>query len=1187
MRRLKELTPKEQLDRQTSYLTFLPHMDEGFHTGYHTTPGVVTDRNKRPGEWLESMARYMRTGGQDVGYSIPDVLACEQQLRRLSRLDADEIPNNQQMIDYRAVLAMLLLWDTWQQDASWPVLELNCLSDSRTPFASSVAAALTPKRALDGLWVLTLRSARDAEGAVYPIALLSNAMVLIPAADPGDLSTLLPPCVRWYDRVQKRFTDPCASISQKDAFVLVSRLRVLQTLKEQPEWQSPLLNADEQLVSLLGRFADDLMQLHTGWQQRLLGGDPSTMESLRLRVLASCTLDGALPVEEQALRPAELPLAANPLLLTFAPHGMPACTPDELRLFTLDGTAFACRSHETLLQPADPASEAAVLKHLANEIGLMQKHDVRWRRQAVQKLRTLRSEMAASAGLHALILQCLEQWADELDAIPTAASCELTIDYPLAECPAALKTLLADALGMTDESLIRTIFSDALLLWQGDPAYDDEQLAALCKVDGLGTAIPPVSTALCQWLMERFDAEGVYAPVLDPASFVFENSGDRITVSFRILRRSPEQGAAPVSAITFRRSYLVRRGTHFEEGSAVVLPAAQRPGVTVWPNARFASGLWKTYYVFVEQPGAVSAWVCGSKGWQQGAWHTTPADSWQTACTDAFPAFVAFKRGELSLGALINDLPRHLLKHEPAAAIAVDFGSISTTVMLRQGDRVQPANLPECMHRTLLMPGRESDLMTNAFLPKDALLPGSASEATCYSLVDMFSDEPEKWNVVLRDGHIYYRSSLEALTQKNASALYYDLKWGEETYAQRVMRLFLKQIMLQASLSARLWGSGSISWRVSMPNAMPLHKQESYLELMRGEARENAQETGQPLTPGRPAVLYATENQADGLYFLSRSEINAKSGYLNLDIGGSTADLSLWLGGAQHASIEASLLMGCRQMLFASLLERHADDLDHDFDGMDDSLEIAIHQVTTAYRKEGGTTRGQRKCMLLLDDLLATHADAIRRCMAQSRAEGRISYLESLLLLQIGFLFYLAGEMLERAWNDGFMRMQLPQRMELCIAGNGGQLLKAFSEEQQTRLCSLALARLDQSHPLQVLLPIQSRHPKQEVARGLLWDDRCLQSAISGVEHYNGTSPDEQRTENLLLHYLPLFYHVFPQAAQRLMPKAFEDHGAIALAGTARMELDTIYANELLREPGDDLAAYVRCFMALKRLWRI
>ena len=81
---------KEALDRQTAYLTFLPHMDEGFHTGYQTTPGVVSDHNRRPREWLESLARNMQTQGRDVGYSIPDVLAGEQHLRRLARLRPDE-----------------------------------------------------------------------------------------------------------------------------------------------------------------------------------------------------------------------------------------------------------------------------------------------------------------------------------------------------------------------------------------------------------------------------------------------------------------------------------------------------------------------------------------------------------------------------------------------------------------------------------------------------------------------------------------------------------------------------------------------------------------------------------------------------------------------------------------------------------------------------------------------------------------------------------------------------------------------------------------------------------------------------------------------------------------------------------------------------------------------------------------
>lgn len=1183
MRRLKDLTAKEQLDRQTSYLTFLPQMDDGFHTGYHTNPGIVTERNKRPGDWLESLARNMRTNGQDVGYSIPDVLAYEQQLRRISRLEPEEYSTNRQLIDYRAVLALLLLWDTWEKDDNWPVLELICLSGDRTAFSSSVTAALTPKRAPDGLWVFALRSARDSEAAVYPVALLSHAMVIIPAADPGDLSTLLPSCVRWYDRAAQQFTDPCLSIAQQDAFVLVSRLRVLQRLKEQPEWNSPLLRGDEQLVSLLDGFASELLHIHKDWQEQLAAENTSALASLRLRTLAACTPDGFLPLQKKVLRPAELPLAANPLLREMAPEGMPSCPPDELTLYMLDGLAFACSAHDTLFKPADQLDEAALLHQLQTEIDLLQKYDAKWRTQTALALRSLQNEVMHQTGLLPFLPQHLQQWADELDNMPYAATCEIVLDHPMSSCPVALRSLLERTIGLTDESLIRNAFSDALLIWEGDPAYDNAMLSERCTISGIGTAVPPLAPDLCRWLMDQFDAENAGAARLDPAFFTFTAEADRITSSFRILRYA--NGTS--SSVTFRRSYRLHSNTRFETGSAIVLPVTQRPGVTIWPNARFAPGLWKSYAVFVQQPGLISVHAADTKGWQQGERYTTHAGSWQTVCTDSFPAFIPFKRGELSLGALINDQPRRLLKHEPPAAIAVDFGSISTTVMLRQGDKIQPASLPECMHCTLMAPGCESDLMTNAFLPEDVLLPGSPSEATCYSVMDMFTDEPQRWNMILRDGHIYYRSTLDALAQKKASALYYDLKWSEETYAQRVMRLYLKQIMIQAALSARLWGSGSVSWRVSMPNAMPLHKQESYLELMRGLARNVAQETGLPLTQGCPAILFVSENQADGLYFLGRSEINAKRGYLNLDIGGSTADLSLWLGGARYAAIEASLLMGCRQMLFASLLERHSYDLNHDFDGLDEALECAIHQVTDAFRLEGSTTRGQHKCMLLLDDLLAANAEAIRRCMAQTRAAGRVSYLESLLLFQIGFLFYLSGEMLERAWHDSFMRMQLPSCMELCIAGNGGQLIKAFSEEQQNKLCSLTLARLSPDHPLQVLLPIQSRHPKQEVARGLLYDDTSLQSTIQGVEHFNGTNPDEKRTENLLLHYLPLFYHVFPQAAQRLIPKVFEEQGAVAIAGTARMELDTIYENSILQESHDDLAAYVACFTALKRLWNI
>ncbi|MBP3647066.1 MAG: hypothetical protein J6K55_11665 [Clostridia bacterium] len=1141
---------KEALDRQTAYLTFLPHMDEGFHTGYQTTPGVVSDRNRRPREWLESLARNMQTQGTDVGYSIPDVLAGEQQLRRLARLRPEEMMRHQQIISHRAVLALLLLWDTWKTDENWPKLELKCLSEGSTSFSSSVSAALSPARAPEGVWVFTLRSAYEAQGDERPIALLSCSMAVVPAADSGDLSTLLPACVTWYDRYEKRFRDPCGSISAPDLFKLVARIRMLQRLREESAWQSPLLQGDEQLGSLLERFASDLLAA----QQRV--PDDSV---LYLRVLAAHTFaqTGALPVQQRTISAADFPPQMNPLFMALAPHELPPSSADSLTFYELDGVPFACQSTPWLLCAAGLRTEMDILAKLQKELDILKRYDARWRRAAAQMLRVLHADVMERTGLNPRVPVLLTRWAEELEQIPAQASRELTLHYPMDDCPAALQSLLGEMLGMTDEGLITGIFSDILLL------CDD-------------TPVAPLSPRLCQWLMDCSDEDILYAPLLD--SIQFEWQGDGIAASFRILRRSREGDGSAVSAVTFRRSYVL---SHVAAAGAAFAPA-DYPSVTVWPNVRFAPDAWKQYFVYAHQPGNISIYASDVNGWMQGERRHAGQNSWQTVCVSRFPAYVAMKCGDLTAGALVNDLPRRLLKHEPAAAVAIDFGSISTTVMLRQGDRVQPASLPECLHGTLLEGSRPSAL-AECFLPEDVLLPGSSSEATFFSLMDMFSDEYERWEGVLRDGHIYYRTSLEALTKKSAGALYYDLKWGEEAYAQRVARLFLKQAMLQGALSARLWGSSSISWRISMPNAMPLHKQEAYLELMRGLARELAAETGLPLTPGVPPVLYATENQADGLYFLSRSEINAKSGYLNLDIGGSTADLSLWLGGGRTAAIECSLLMGCRQMLFDSLMERHLTDFESDFGSC--AITDAICELGRVWREESSTLRGRRKCMLLLDDLLASRAEELREAMAQTRAIGRISYLESLLLLHVGFLFYLAGELLERArGNDAFVSL-LPEKMELCIAGNGGQLLKAFDEEQYTRLCSMTLARLDPAHPLKVLLPIQSSHPKQEVARGLLFSDDQLLSTLSGASRWNGSTGEPGG--NLVLSFLPLFYHVFPQAAQRLMPLAFEDNGTPALRGTAAIEMETIFVNSASVSTGDDAAMYVACLESLKRLWRI
>jgi hypothetical protein len=138
----------------------------------------------------------------------------------------------------------------------------------------------------------------------------------------------------------------------------------------------------------------------------------------------------------------------------------------------------------------------------------------------------------------------------------------------------------------------------------------------------------------------------------------------------------------------------------------------------------------------------------------------------------------------------------------------------------------------------------------------------------------------------------------------------------------------------------------------------------------------------------------------------------------------------------------------------------------------------------------------------------------------------------------------------------------------------------------------MALLALPAGHPLRVLLPVQSREPKLEVATGLLCDDGMLLSALRSVVKWNGTFPEKPVSErpNLIKHYLLAFIPMFPQAADRLLGDMYHTRtpdGSPALTPGAEMELTTIFENEVTLHPDDDLTAAVRSMATVRRLWRI
>ncbi|MCE5343131.1 MAG: hypothetical protein LLF96_06015 [Eubacteriales bacterium] len=1216
MKRRQEDPRVAQPARKETYLTLLPDMDEGFHTGYQTRAGVVSDGNQRPHEWLESFARNMRTAGEDVGYSIPDVLAGEAQLRRLMRMPHEAAMRHQEMVDWRGALAVLLLWDGWVKDDTWP--QLSCedmLSGEGGAFLHSVRAALPANRKAFGIRLFFLSTERDGVPERKALGMLSPVVALAPAANPGDLSGLLPKCVHWYNRDRKRFEDPCAFLDEADRARLLQYLRYLQALNERTDLQSPLYATDASLSGLIDRFIRDLQTPRTSWRERLEAGDPHAQTELYIRALAVYGLmeiSGLTGLTRRDIPLSIAELNCNVLLRWLVSEGV--APPEEfagitVTTYAFDGLPFAIASPRYLLEPVNRPEETATLQRLWAEISLPLQYNGEWNRAVAKRFVELANHLTGFSGTDSRasrrVIELMRQWSAKLANFRESGDRVLSLKLPLSDMPSTLSGLTREMVGIDDTEALAGAFSDCLLLCAGDPPFGDVVLNEHCAVRGAEKlyAIPPVAPALALWLSRAAEEsqDDLLRPRLPAEAFDFEliqdAHGRKIRARMHLTRKQRAQDATFQNRIELTSDYTL--GTEFARGTAVPVATGDLPTVRCWPAARLARGQWTAYYVLAQRPDAVDVLVPGEDGMVQGEPRCVadgegepPAEHrWQTARTRTWPMYVALARGKLSLGVLPNDEPVLQLKREAPAAVAIDFGSNATTVMLRQGEQIRPASLPPEMLKTLLKGRVQDDLR----LP-DELLPAlcymdERRPSTFISVMDMFSDDEQKWNVPLLDGHIYYAPDLAALLKKNPNVLYYDLKWGEEPYVVRCLRLFLKQTMLQASLAARLVGSPTLSWRISMPNAMPLYRQEAYLEMVRSLSKEVAADTGMQLTGDMPAVLFAHENQADGLYFRYRNEVNARNGYVNMDVGGGTTDLSVWLGGASRASIEASLLLGCRQILFDSLSSRRRAEFEADFANADAGLYRLVQEMVRAFAAGRNSLRARQKNVFLLDAFFARHSESIAETMAAIRGEGRVSLLESLLLLNFGFLFRLCGELLDRCDYSEETRAQLCPRMEICVAGNGGQFLKIFDRDTRTKLFRLALSALNPDHPVRELILLQSRHPKQEVARGLLADITRLASSVQGGEAVGPAQtlavPSEKRRA-LLKEYLQDFYSAFPQAGEKLLGRAFErdvNPQVVRLKAAAEIELETVLDNEM--DDGDEFGGYVRAFAAMKRLWEI
>ena len=180
-----------------------------------------------PNHHLLTLARNLPLADDAPFCDAPAVLAWETRLAFLLSLPYAQSVRLKEVIEWRGLMAVLLLWDGWELRNNLP--ELRCAPPPEGDgHARGARRASKRSGSTQGCTLFTVE--KDVDGMLFegPLGLLSPQTALLCAADPQKLYGLLPDCARWYDKDTKTFSDPCPFLNETDRARLIHRLKCLR-----------------------------------------------------------------------------------------------------------------------------------------------------------------------------------------------------------------------------------------------------------------------------------------------------------------------------------------------------------------------------------------------------------------------------------------------------------------------------------------------------------------------------------------------------------------------------------------------------------------------------------------------------------------------------------------------------------------------------------------------------------------------------------------------------------------------------------------------------------------------------------------------------------------------------------------------------------------------------------------------
>lgn len=540
------------------------------------------------------------------------------------------------------------------------------------------------------------------------------------------------------------------------------------------------------------------------------------------------------------------------------------------------------------------------------------------------------------------------------------------------------------------------------------------------------------------------------------------------------------------------------------------------PPISVWPNSIDQANRWSTYYTFIglqfDEDAEAHDWsglhfdalintgkagriaierTVGSAFTEE---HNVASKKY-TDCkyeiiqTETYPHILLGRLGQDGkyLGAIamtsggtgINTVTGR------TAIIGIDFGTSNTVAFysLYNGDELQAAT-PVDFKNSNVQPTVTNyafDKMSSRFFLSRDELTGDISFPTILHVADRKNTELDK---LFHGANIYFRGN-EARGGNNVEImripnLETDIKWSTDAEKRIYTNKFVTQLAVFCAWQAVSKTQASkLEWRFSFPSS--ISNAEDFTNALQSAAMTAAKTVfGSESNAERPKIDLTSESHAAGLYFMNQKVpiVNRDKGFVSIDIGGGSTDISIWQNDITHAKAEASIKFAGRDILTnnaTSLCE--LGDLPKLWGQMGIKQEV-INNVIDSFSDT------DINLSILFDTMLAVASRGLDNAIGVFGGQKPLCDVIKLITFDMSMLVALAGSMLrDLIVNDFF---ELSDEIKIVFCGNGSKArnwLQAGDNKIMEHVFRDVVGKELQN--VKIVFE-QSRNPKQEVAAGLV-----------------------------------------------------------------------------------------------------